>query len=263
MRNKLFIAASFSVLAVLVIFFLALILSLITQMQASVAVRGVDWAELIFAVKLTLLTATVSSLLAILFSIPVSYVLARYRFPLKSFVDALLYLPIVLSPIGLGAMLLIFFNTAPGRFIEDHIIRIVFEVPAIVAAQFIVIIGLAVSLVKSTFEHVNPEYENIARTLGATRLQALTRVLLPLSRNGILAAFLLTWARAVGEFGATVTLAGATPMKTETLPVAIFLSLASADVHRACALILISIAISLTVLIFIRKLYAFNTKSHA
>lgn len=263
MSNKLFTAAAFSVLAVLVIFFLALIFSLITQTHTSAAVRGVDRAELFFAIKLTLITATVSSLLAILVSIPVGYVLARYRFPLKSIADALLYLPIVLSPIGLGAMLLIFFNTALGRFVENHILRIVFEVPAIVAAQFIVIIGLAVSLVKSTFDHINPEYENIARTLGANRFQALTRVLLPLSKNGILAAFLLTWARAVGEFGATVTLAGATPMKTETLPVAIFLSLASADVHSACVLILISLSIALGILIVIRKLYALNTESHA
>jgi molybdate transport system permease protein len=162
----------------------------------------------------------------------------------------------VLSPIALGALLLIFFNTVPGKLVERTLGAVVFEVRGIIAAQFIVIMGLAVSLVKSTFEGINPVYEGIARTLGATRFQTFRRVLLPMSRNGIAAAFLLTWARAVGEFGATVTLAGATPMKTETLPVAIFLSFAGADISRACVFILIAVGISLGVLFVLRKLNA-------
>jgi len=126
-----------------------------------------------------------------------------------------------------------------------------------VLAQFIVVLGLTVSLVKSTFEHIDPIHENIARTLGASRFKAFTHVLLPLARRGIFSAFLLTWARAVGEFGATVMLAGATAMKTETLTVAIFLSFSSADVHGACVFILISLAVSMAVLFTVRKIYAF------
>ncbi|MCX6357941.1 MAG: ABC transporter permease [Candidatus Aureabacteria bacterium] len=258
MNNRLVIALCATVLLLLVLFFLTLIFSLITQLHGAAPVQGVGGTEVLFAVRLTLVTATMASVLALLVAVPVSYILARFNFPLKDFVDALLYLPIVLSPIALGAMLLVFFNTAPGRFFEQHFFRVVFEVPAIIAAQFIVIIGLAVSLIKSTFEQVNPEYEHIATTLGASRLQTLTRVLLPLSARGIFAAFLLTWARAVGEFGATVTLAGATPMKTETLPVAIFLNFASANVRGACVCILISLALSLGILLLMRKCYAYH-----
>lgn len=255
-RNRVFTLACGSVLAILVLFFLALVYGLFAQLRSGPAPRAASSAELIFAIKLTLLTATISSILALAVSIPASYVLSRCRFPFRDAVDALLYLPIVLSPIALGAMLLIFFNTPPGRLWEERVMRVVFEVPGIVAAQFIVVVGLAISLVKSTFDGIDPVYESIARTLGATRFQAFTRVLLPLAKRGILAAFLLTWARAVGEFGATVTLAGATTMKTETLPVAIFLSFASADVHRACVLILIALSLSLGVLFLVRRIYA-------
>jgi molybdate transport system permease protein len=260
-KNKVFTIALFVVFIVLSFFFLMLIISTVTQLGTTTSIRGVNKTEVFFAIKLTLFTATVSSILALIISIPVSYILARYQFPLKDLVDTLLYLPIVLSPIALGAMLLIFFNTLPGRLIENNVLTFVFEVPGIILAQFIVIIGLAISLVKSTFEYVNPVYENIARTLGANRFQVFTRVLLPLSKNGIISAFLLVWARAVGEFGATVTLAGATTMKTETLPIGIFLSFASADVHSACIFILISVVISLAVLFLIKKMYAYSRKS--
>lgn len=256
MKNRIFTLAFAGVLALLAVFFLVLIYSIFAQLHGPGAFKGIHRSELLFAIRLTLVTATAASLLALIVAIPTAYVLARYRFPFRDAIDTLLYLPVVLSPIALGAILLIFFNTVPGRAVERALGGVVFETSGIVAAQFIVVIGLAISLVKSTFEGINPGYEGIARTLGATRLATFTRVLLPMSRNGIVAAFLLTWARAVGEFGATVTLAGATPMKTETLPVAIFLSFASADVNRACVFILISMGISLAILFTLRKLHA-------
>jgi molybdate transport system permease protein len=256
MKDKIFLIAFYSILAAIASFFLILIISVITQLGVSVPVRGISSKEVLFSIKLTLATATISSILAMLFAVPIAYILARYNFIFKNFIDAILYLPIVISPIALGAMLLIFFNTPVGRFIENNIVRIVFEVPGIIIAQFIVIIGLSISLVRSVFEYIDPSYEEIARTLGASKFYAFRKVLIPLGSRGILSAFLLTWAKAVGEFGATVTLAGATTMKTETLTVAIFLSFASADVYSACIFILISVVISLGTLFFIRKLYA-------
>jgi molybdate transport system permease protein len=194
-------------------------------------------------------------------AIPVAYILARYTFVLKDAVDAVIYLPIVISPIALGAMLLIFFNTVAGRFFEDSVCRVVFEVPGIIMAQFVVIIGLAISLVRTVFEYIDPVYEDIARTLGASRFYAFRTVLLPLGKRGFVSAFLLTWARAVGEFGATVTFAGATTMKTETLAVAIYLSFASADIYTASVFIVISLVLSMSSLYFIRKIYAHNQQS--
>jgi molybdate transport system permease protein len=93
----------------------------------------------------------------------------------------------------------------------------------------------------------------VGRTLGCSKLAVFFKVTLPLARDGLIAAMILTWARALGEFGATVTLAGATKMKTETLPIAIFLSLATAEVEKAIAVIFILIAIAVGALFTIRK----------
>lgn len=256
MKDKIFLISFYSILIILALFFIILILSVIIQLNTRSSIIRISNNEIFFAVRLTIITATISSIFAITISIPVAYILARYNFIFKNIIDAVLYLPIVISPIALGAMLLIFFNSPFGRFIENNIFRIVFEVPGIILAQFVVIIGLSISLVRAVFEYIDPVYEEIARTLGSTKFHAFRKIILPLGKKGLVSAFLLIWARAVGEFGATVTLAGATTMKTETLPVAIFLSFASADVYSACIFILISLIISLSTLFFIRKLYA-------
>ena len=155
---------------------------------------------------------------------------------------------------ALGAALLVFFNTPIGETIDDNILGFVFSVPGIVLAQITVISALAIRLLKSTFDSIDPRYEQVARTLGCSKPEAFFRVILPLARDGLIASTILTWARAVGEFGATVTLAGATSMKTETLPTAIFLSLASADVGKAIAVIFVLVIIAVIALLAIRKI---------
>jgi molybdate transport system permease protein len=132
--------------------------------------------------------------------------------------------------------------------------KFVFAVPGIILAQITVVTALAVRLLKSTFDSIDPRYEQVARTLGCSKLEAFFRVTLPLAKDGLIASGILTWARAVGEFGATVTLAGATAMKTETLPTAIFLGLASADVEKAIAVIFVLVIISIVALLAIRKI---------
>jgi molybdate transport system permease protein len=134
----------------------------------------------------------------------------------------------------------------------------VFEVKGIILAQFIVVVGLAIRLLRSAFEAIDVEYENLARTLGYNQVQVFLRVVLPMAGKGLLASFLLVWGRAIGEFGATVTLAGATPLKTETIPVAINLSFASADISSALVFITILISISLGILFFLRKVDVFG-----
>ena len=126
--------------------------------------------------------------------------------------------------------------------------------PGIILAQVVVISALAIRLLKSTFDSIDPRYEQVGRTLGLSKFRAFIKITLPLAKDGLIAAGILTWARAVGEFGATVTLAGATAMKTETLPVAIFLSLASADVEKAIAVIFLLVIIAVTALLIMRKI---------
>jgi molybdate transport system permease protein len=261
MKSRLFFTICAAALAILVLFFIVLIAALIEHHGKGSSALPVSRGEIVFALALTLVTALISSLIAICFALPAAYLLARYDFPGKHLIDALLFLPLVLSPVAIGAMLLLFFNTVAGQAIERLTGPIVFETPAIVLAQFAVVVGLSLSLVKSAFEQITPKYESVAMTLGATEWQAFSKVLLPLSRNGIVTAFLLTWARAVGEFGATVMLAGATPMKTETLTIAIFLRLSSADTHGAALLILISLVISFIILVTVRTFHASGRQS--
>ena len=235
-------------------FFLILLAGLLSELWQQSFVQAPHLSEVLFAAKLSLYTATISSIAAMAISIPVAYLFSRYSFWGKSFFDTRLDLPIVLSPIALGALLLVFFNTAVGQMVEDWFGPFVFEVKGIILAQFIVIVGLSIRLLKETFGAIDVEYEHLARTLGCSKVGVFFRVVMPMARKGLIAAFLLIWGRAVGEFGSTVTLAGATTMKTETIPVAIYLNFESVDITSAILFIVILITVSLAILFFVRKI---------
>lgn len=252
LEEKIFRAAVCSGLGALVLYFLCLAVGLASHTSFGEFRNALESREVVSAIALSLVSATAASAFALIAAVPAAYALSRYNFPGKAFADAILDLPIFISPIAIGAMLLLFFNTRPGAAIETmH--PIAFDTWGIVLAQFTVVSALAVRLMKSTFDGIDPRYENVGRTLGCSRTAAFFRITLPLSKNGLLAAAIITWARAIGEFGATVTLAGATPYRTETLPVAIHLSFAGADIHRAATVIIILIAISLASLLLLRR----------
>lgn len=251
--DRLFKMATMSVLALVVLFFVGIIISILTFTDRYTFARALLSEETLFAIRLSLITASLATLISILVAIPAAYAVSKIQFPGKELVDSLLDLPIIVSPAALGAALLVFFNTPIGSKIDSHVIKIVFAVSGIILAQFTVVSALATRLLKSTFDGIDPRYEQVARTLGYSKLEAFFKVTLPLARNGLIAAIVLTWARAVGEFGATITLAGATPMKTETLPIGIFLSLATADVEKAVAMISVLIVVAVAALVTIRK----------
>ena len=126
MKDKIFLYTFYFILFILALFFIILIFSVLIQLNITSSIKGINSKEVFFAIRLTIISATVSSSLALIFSIPVAYILARHDFLFKNIIDAVLYLPIVISPIALGAMLLIFFNLPIGRFIENNLFRIVF-----------------------------------------------------------------------------------------------------------------------------------------
>jgi molybdate transport system permease protein len=255
--NRLFNIIIGGISACLILFFLVLIGAMLAELWSDSMEQAPQFEEVAFAIKLSLITATVASIIALLVSIPVAYVFSRYSFPLKSFFDTLLDLPIVLSPIALGAMLLIFFNTSVGKPLEQLFGPFVFDAKGIILAQFVVVVGLSIRLLKETFEGIDIEYENLARTLGLGQTKTFIKVVLPMAKRGLIAAFLLVWGRAIGEFGATVTLAGATTMKTETIPVAIFLNFESVNISSAIVFITILITLSLAVLFLVRKINSY------
>ena len=219
------------------------------------AFRGALLSErTLFSVRLSLVAATFAACLALVLAIPAAYALSRYRFRGRELVDTVLEFPIIVSPAALGAMLLIFFNNPLGEWIQEYAVRFVFSFAGIVLAQFITVLGVAVRLLKTSFDEVPAELETVARTLGATPRHAFVTVTLPLARRGLIAAFILAWAKALGEFGATIMVAGTMAMRTETLPVAIYLRLASADIEGTVALILVLVSIGLAALYITRRL---------
>ncbi len=208
------------------------------------------------AIRLSLLTSSTAAVLALVFAVPSAYLLARARFPGRSLVDALLDVPVIMSPVALGLALLLVFRTSPGALVERHVVRFVFEVPGIVLAQFILAAALEIRVLKATFEEINPRLEQVARCMGCSPGRAFLHVTLPLARPGLLAALVLGWARAIGDFGATVMIAGAVPGKTETVPIAIYLGLASLRIEHSVVLTLLLTLIAISALLVLRWLGA-------
>ncbi len=215
------------------------------------------WQELrnprtLFALKLSLFSATVVTLAGILGGLPAAYALSRYSFPGKALVDLFLELPLVVSPAALGAMILVFFHQPVGQFLVQKGFNPVFTLGGVLLAQGVTCLGLAVRLLKAVIDEIPIRYEEMARTLGLSPGRTFWKVVLPLSRGGILSAAILTWAKALGEFGGTITVAGTMPFRTETLPIAIFMRLSVADLSGAVTLIILLLALGLGGLVVVR-----------
>lgn len=236
----------------LFLFYTLLILSLLTFFDRSIFGEVILLPDILFSIRLSLVAATMAMVLAVIIALPSAYALSRLNFPGKKLIDTFLELPMIMSPIALGAALLIFFNTKAGNLIQEKGLLFVFEFPGIVLAQFATIAGLATRLMKTALDEISPRYEAVARSLGSSAWEAFLKITLPLASRGLLSAMILCWAKAVGEFGATVTLAGTMAFKTETMPIAIFMAMASGNISKTVILILILAGIGLSALYAVR-----------
>ena len=203
---------------------------------------------------MSLVTSVISTALCILVSVPSAYALARYRFPGRSILNTILDAPLALPPLVAGVALLIFFGTTSlGKGLSDAGLRFVFTPKGIVLAQFLVNVPFMFRILRATFQGINPRYEHVAKTLGATDVQAFRRVALPMARNGLVAGAIITWCKGIGEFGAALMVAGATRMKTETLPISLYLNMSCGELPMAIAAATLLIAISLASLFVFEK----------
>lgn len=236
----------FSAFAYIQLFlYLLLISSLFYFFNITHFVEILTSARTIFSLNLSLATATIVTFLAVIIGIPAGYIISRFDIPFRKLIDTILELPLIVSPAALGAMILIFFNTPFGEFLRKIGFDVTFTFLGIIVAQFTATAGIATRLLKSTFDQIPKRYEEVAKTLGATPFTAFKSVSLPMAKKGIWATFILVWAKALGEFGATITVAGTMSMKTETLPIAIFMSLASANLEEAVVLIVIILSMGI------------------
>lgn len=245
----------FSAFAYIQLFiYLSLIIGLFYFVDINIFLETVKNARVLYSLKLSLITATTTMIISMLISIPSGYVLSRYEIPFKNLIDAFLELPLIVSPAALGAMILIFFNTPTGDLLRNYGFDVSFTIMGIIVAQFTSTVGIATRLIKTIFDEIPKRLEDVAKTLGATPFKTFKTITLPIASKGIFSTAILIWAKALGEFGATITVAGSMSMKTETLPIAIFMRLASANIKEAVVLIIIILTIGVIVTLIIKIL---------
>ena len=178
------------------------------------------WQITIFSLSVGL----ASTLLILPFGIALAWLFARKEWPLKSVLETIVLLPLVMPPVSTGLILLkIFGRRSPvGQWLYDRGVEVVFNWKGVLIAMAVMSFPLLVRSVRTSFSEVNPRFEQIAATLGASSLRIFFVITIPLAYKGIIAGALLAFSRALGEFGATILLAGNIPGKTQTLSLAIY-----------------------------------------
>lgn len=207
--------------------------------------------EIGFALRLSLTTASVSTIICLFLGIPTAYALTKTKMPLKRFFEVIIELPLSLPNLVLGLSLLLIFSSPCGKYLSEQGFKIIFTQTGIIAAHTLVNLPFVIRMIKTAFIEVDERLEFVAQSLGASRRRVFFLITLPLARNGLVGAIILAWSRALGEFGATLMVVGVTRMKTETLPASIYLNIATGDMGAAMASAIILLIISSTsVLLF-------------
>ncbi|MHB8074373.1 molybdate ABC transporter permease subunit [Desulfosporosinus fructosivorans] len=200
---------------------------------------------------LSLKVAFAAVIIVTCFSIPIAALMAKREFMGKDVVESIITLPLVLPPSVIGFMLLYFFgkNGPLGKLFEQWFhTRIVFTLAGAVIAAAVVAFPLMYQAVKVAIEGVDQNLEKAARTLGARELRVFFTITLPLALNGIVAGLVLAFARSLGEFGATLMIAGNIPGKTQTMPIAIYFANEAGDTTQASILVVIMTVFSFLVI---------------
>jgi molybdate transport system permease protein len=207
------------------------------------------------ALLLSLQTATIATVVCLAVGVPLAWLLARVEFPGRRIVRALVTVPLVLPPVVGGVALLLVLGRRGliGSWLDHTFgITLPFTTAGVVVAEAFVAMPFLVIAVEGALRGADARYEEAAATLGASRWTTFTHVTLPLVAPGVAAGAVLCWARALGEFGATITFAGNFPGRTQTMPLAVYLALET-DLDAAIVLSLILLAVSVGILAMLRE----------
>ncbi len=237
-----------------VLFFALPLVGLVRQASWSRFLDDLGSPEARDALRLSLVCSLSATALSIAFGLPLAWVLARVRFPGRALVRGLILLPLVLPPVVGGVALLSAFSRRGivGEHLYDWFgIQLTFSTAGAVLAETFVSLPFFVITVEAGLRSMDRRFEDVAATLGAGRRLVFQRVTLPMVAPSLVAGAVLAWARALGEFGATITFAGNIVGRTQTLPLAVYLELdTNPDVAVAMSLVLL--AVSLTVIVALR-----------
>jgi len=204
-------------------------------------------------IGLTLGTAALATLLIFPFGVALAWLLARKTFPGKSLVETIVALPMVMPPVATGLILLNVLGRhgTIGQLVQKLFgTEIVFTWKAVVAAMAVMSFPFLVRTVRLAFEEINPRLEQVARTLGASRARVFRTITLPLAARGLIAGVVWAFARALGEFGATVLVAGNIPGRTTTISVQIYSDIMLGDEGHAYQLLGVSVALAFAAILF-------------
>jgi molybdate transport system permease protein len=205
------------------------------------------------ALRLSLVTTCITTVLIVLIGTPAAYVQSRADYPGKKIIDTCIDLPIVLPPAVAGFALLLMYGRMGllGQYLYAYGIKIPFTTTAVIMAQLFVAAPLYIRHATSVFSQMNKNYEETAQTLGAGSFRTFRTITLPLTYIGLLSGATTAYARALGEFGATIMFAGNLPGVTQTMPLAIYTSMQS-DLNSAVTLSILLIISSLVIMLVVR-----------
>jgi molybdate transport system permease protein len=240
--------------ALFIAFILAPVSALFVRSTPSALLAALQQPEVQAALRLSALTTAITLACAVAFGTPVAYLLARWNFPGRTLLDTLVDLPIVVPPAVAGVALLIAFGRrgifAPALAAAG--IQLSFTTAAVVLAQLFVASPFYVRAARAGFVAVDRKLEEASAALGAAPLETFCRVTIPLALPSLIGGAVLTWARALGEFGATIMFAGNLIGVSQTMPLAVYLKLESGDLPAALAISIVLVVTSLAVLLVVR-----------
>lgn len=248
LSNKIIVAILILIFVTYLVFIALPILAVFLRIDPSQVSAQLQNGQIIEAIQLSLFTSAIATGVSIMLTVPTAYFMVTRKFPGKSILDTLIDLPIVLPPAVAGVALLLAF--APKGLLGPILNSLNLTIPgstiAVILAQIFVASPFILRSAKTGFENVNQDVINSAKILSDSKLRVFLTVTLPLSTSVILSGVMMTWARALGEFGATIMFAGNIPGVTQTMPLSIYVLMSStplAGVMLSTVLIVISFSI--------------------
>jgi molybdate transport system permease protein len=241
------------------------LLSLVFELDLATLIEVLQTPELHFAVLLSLGTASLSLALSLLIGVPAAWAMTRMSFRGKGVINTLLDIPLVTPPLIVGiGLLLLLGQRGPIAHVAPGLPAMLFSPLGVVIAQTYVASAIVLRSASAAFSSIDPSFISTAYNMGLTPVRTLLLVEIPLCWHSLLGGSVLALARALGEFGATLMLAGAIRLKTETLPIAVYLNIASGDFSLAvgCALLLILLA-GVLLIVLHRVQHVYRERDHA
>ncbi len=254
-KNELSMLMVYALVIMALLFISLPVISLFLKTSPEAFISSMENPVVMDALKLSFITSLTTAFIVIVVGTPIAYMNARYKYRGKVIVDTIIDLPVVIPPAVAGIALLMAFGRmgVVGQYLNMAGITVGFTIIAVIMAQTFVAAPFYIRQARTSFEDVDQSVENAARTLGASKMGTFFFITVPIAMNGLISGIILTWARALGEFGATILFAGNFEGRTQTMPLAIYVTMES-DLNAAIAISIVLVVISFIVIAAVKLL---------